>query len=112
MAESVPPHQDHDEASGVSEVDDEGEEPHDTKASSFRSRMLTTAFGMSYDLKHWSKLPPNEAARKAHYVVTTNGRFPYVLIWLLLLALFVVGVATLASGTRRPRPHMRKFAFH
>ena len=84
--------------------EDEDEE----KGSPFRAHMLNTAFGVSYDLKHWHRLPPREGARKVHYVLTTGGRFPYVLIWVLLLALFVVGVSILAStrsfGRRRQPP--------
>ena len=76
-----------------------------------QSHMLTTLFGIAYDIRHWKKLPPTRDGRgtlaACSYVATHSGRFPYLLLWvtsLCLLVLMVVCVCVARSSGARPAP--------
>ena len=76
--------------------------------NAFSRNMLTSLVGTMYDMKHWSQLPPQKRregfAPTLTYVLTRDGRFTYLLLWVTSFGLAVLLIACLCAVRHRALP--------
>ena len=76
--------------------------------NAFSRNMLTSLVGTMYDIKHWSQLPPQRRqegfAPTLTYVLTRDGRFTYLLLWVTSFGLVVLLVACLCAVRKSAPP--------
>lgn len=77
-------------------------------SQTFPNRMLSSAFGVMYDLKHWKKLPPQQrgegTGQTLSWILTRSERFTYVLLWTVSLSLLVLLAVCLSVACKKPPP--------
>ena len=79
-----------------------------TKKSRFKHmgvRMMNSARGTMYDLRHFSDLPPAQSGESptsvTWYTMTRNNRLPYLLLLLIMILVLVSVVLGLKSASKR-----------
>ena len=76
--------------------------------NAFSRNMLTSLVGTMYDMKHWSQLPPQRRqegfAPTLTYVLTRDGRFTYLLLWVTSCGLVVLLIACICAVRKSVPP--------
>ena len=69
--------------------------------------MASALLGVIYDTRHWKKLPVRASGPIATctWILTRQGRFPYIMLWITSLGLLLLIVVCLAALRSRPTSH-------
>ena len=76
----------------------------DPDRATLPQHMVSALFGILYDTRHWKKLPVRSSGPIATWtwILTRQGRFPYIMLWVTSLGLLVLIVVCLAALRSRP----------